>query len=79
MGINNVYQANWGQWQPGAAAHPAPPRQENNRPAPTPATGTRSGADGSSIPDININGSSVSGEQIKQGADIAAQLAQHLR
>lgn len=72
--INHVYKRDWGQWQPGKAGTPAAPAAPS-RPAPQPARGGQS----SSIPDININGSSVSGEQIQQGVNIATQIAQHLR
>lgn len=76
--INYVYRANWGQWQPGKVASPTKPAP-NPAPAPAPAPAPGNQAQTSSIPDVNINGSSVSGEQIRQGLDIAAQIAQKVR
>lgn len=69
--INHVYKANWGQWQAGKAA-PGVPVTPGTA---TPGTQTLN----SSIPDLTVGGSSVSGEQIEEGLRLAQQIAQAVR
>lgn len=76
--INNVYRSDWGQWQPGKAAAPTTPATPS-KPAEQIEDQPASTVQASSIPDINLNGSSVSGEQLQQGVNIATQVAQYLR
>lgn len=69
--LNNVYKSNWGQWQAGKTATPSVPATPNTPTSPT-APQTR-------YPDINVGGSSISGQQLEQGLSLAQQIAQAIR
>lgn len=67
--INHVYKTNWGQWMPGVAPQPVP------TPAAPPVEGA-AGASSSNLPDVNINGVTITGQQIQQGVEAARHIAQ---
>lgn len=72
--LNHVYKTNWGQWQPGKATAPVPPA-----PPAAPTQPTQPASPGSRLPDINLGGSSISGDQLEQGLKLAQQIAQAAR
>lgn len=74
--INRVYQADWGQWQPGKRTNTQPAAPAPSQPN-TPSQPSNP-SNSSSIPSVTINGSSISSEQIQRGLDIASQLSSRL-
>ncbi|GAB3938984.1 DUF1906 domain-containing protein [Corynebacterium tapiri] len=82
--INNVYREDWGQWTPGKAAHTtAPSTPATSTPAasttqPKQSTPVAVSPNPGQFPDITVNGSSISGEQISQGVKIAQQISSTL-
>ncbi|MDR7328797.1 DUF1906 domain-containing protein [Corynebacterium guangdongense] len=61
--INNVYAQDWGQWKPGQSGAPLPSSPSAPSIPGVPATG-------STIPELNVNGSSVSSADLQRFSDL---------
>ncbi len=61
--INTVYAQDWGQWKPGQSSTPLPSSPS------APSVPADSGT-GSTIPELNINGSSVSAADLQRFSDL---------